>query len=111
MGINFPWGQTGRRRTRAPLSHSGGGCGAGGDRGERGEGGAHIVSIYHSHVTKFSPHRETLLTSTEHVAFVDIMYIIAAFPAFRGKLYWLYFQQSMSKYLIKSFDSFYYGDF
>lgn len=82
-----------------------------GERGERGEGGAHIVSIYHSHVTKFSPHRETLLTSTEHVAFVDIMYIIAAFPAFYGKLYWLYFQQSMSKYLIKSFDSFYYADF
>lgn len=41
---------------------------------------AHIVSIYHSHVTKFSPHRETLLTSTEHVAF-DILYIIAASAA------------------------------
>lgn len=64
MGINFPWGQTGRRRRRAPVSHGGG-------------GGAHIVSIYHSHVTKFSPHRETLLTSTEHVA-LPILYIIAA---------------------------------
>lgn len=41
------------------------------------EGGAHIVSIYHSHVTKFSPHRETLLTSTEHVALPTLRYIIA----------------------------------
>lgn len=52
------------------MSH--GGVGAG--------GWAHIVSIYHSHVTKFSPHRETLLTSTEHVA-LPILYIIGAcFP-------------------------------
>lgn len=29
VGINFPWGQTGRRRTRAPLSHGGGGGGGG----------------------------------------------------------------------------------
>lgn len=32
---------------------------------------SHIVSIYRSHVTKFSLHpRETLLTSAEHVAVV-----------------------------------------
>ncbi|CAH2230630.1 jg19536 [Pararge aegeria aegeria] len=75
VGINFLWGQTVRRRARAPLSH-GGGCGEGGGGGRGGAGslgGAHIVSVYHSHVTKFSPHRETLLTSTEHVAF-DITY-------------------------------------
>lgn len=34
MGINFPWGQTGRRRARAPLSH--GDCGAA--RPKRGGG-------------------------------------------------------------------------
>lgn len=73
MGINFPWGQTGRRRARAPLSHDvGAGAGVG-----SGRGGAHIVSIYHSHVTKFSPHRETLLTSSEHVALPTLRYIIA----------------------------------
>lgn len=32
MGINFPWGQTGRRRARAPLTHDGGGAGVGGAR-------------------------------------------------------------------------------
>lgn len=68
--------------TRAPLSHGGDGAGDDGDSGggERGTGvraSEHIVSIYHSHVTKFSPHRETLLTSTEHVA-LPILYIIAA---------------------------------
>lgn len=37
VGINFPWGQTGRRRARAPLSHGGGGAGVGGaGRGVRG---------------------------------------------------------------------------
>lgn len=77
VGINFPWGQTGRRRARAPLSHGGGGAGVGGERGAGCVPTEHIVSIYHSHVTKFSPHRETLLTSTEHVA-LPILYIIAA---------------------------------
>lgn len=37
--------------------------------------------IYHSHVTKFSPHRKTLLTSTEHVASLILYIIAAAFPA------------------------------
>lgn len=44
----------------------------GGRRAARLE--VHIVSMYHSHVTKFSPHRQTLLMSTEHVAF-DVLYI------------------------------------
>lgn len=30
VGINFPWGQTGRRRRRAPVSHGGGGAGGAG---------------------------------------------------------------------------------
>lgn len=51
-------------------------------------GGAHIVSVYHSHVTKFSPHRETLLTSTEHVAFdTYTCRITAAFPAVYENLF------------------------
>lgn len=50
---------------------------AGRGTGRGGHATEHIVSIYHSHVTKFSPHRETLLTSTEHVA-LPILYIIAA---------------------------------
>lgn len=103
VGINFPWGQTGRRRARAPLSHDGGGgAGVGGARrgrvGGSGRGSEHIVSIYRSHVTKFSPHQETLLTSTEHVA-LPILYIIAArVPAQHVTTLRLY---SKSRYLFR----------
>lgn len=44
VGINFPWGQTVRRRARAPLSH--GGCGSAGGAGALAAlGGAHIECL------------------------------------------------------------------